>query len=226
MKARFKRCLRLLIKPRYPKELLPTPIHKLIIGDFSSRCIIRYFEEISNTPILNEAGEIDLKYISSPREHIIDLSTALLGNFKPEHFKYQITKEGAPNFLGDWPGDIGVKIPKFPAEFIILEEYKNWGIEVQDIDGKTMSFTTGVGATLTEHIIECLVVHTPTLSNYWHFSVRWLLDGVDVFVLREKGSIPKNQISKLSREVRKFMKDHIKLVIPKASKLKKEEYLR
>lgn len=176
--------------------------------------------------VINGTGEIDVKYIADPKENIIDLSTSLLGIFKTRHFKYKITRVGqSRGFLCDWDFESFCPSPKYPIDFEIMKGYNCWSLAISEIDNQSLTFTTGAGKTFKEHTVVCKIKHTPTFSNFWHFSVRWFMDGTDVFELSRSGAISNNHISKLSRQVRLFLKEFISLSVPNTKSLEKNLYV-
>jgi hypothetical protein len=154
----------------YPELILPNPACKIIDGDLSEYFLIRYVDNVSGTlpePILEE-------HICTPRDKIEDLSTSLLGIFVTEYIHLTFTKESFPIFMQYCAPDYSASIPVFEKDFYSKKDRTCWYIQIGQIHGKDFPYKSGEN----DLVAVCNVIHTPMIWNYWHFSVRWSVDGI------------------------------------------------
>lgn len=129
-------------------------------------------------------NEVKADYIVTNTDHLRDFSTNLLSVFEEEDSKIWINKAQtrADYFLDLWVQGNTVKEPCAPLDFKVNQESYYFYLAIADIHGKSISYSfenkPGFNGL-------CKVIHTPTNSNFWHFSVRWLNHkGEDVHELK------------------------------------------
>ncbi|NDV16776.1 hypothetical protein GO009_12135 [Muricauda sp. TY007] len=229
MRVFIKRTLYQCFRKKYPNKLLPKPNFKFIdnIDELLQSHFIRYFPVNGKIPIVDGQDKIDIKLISSPREQIIDLSTSLLGIFTSKDFIFRINRNGIQKgFIEYWDFESTPQTPKYKEDFNHKFNYGCWSLNPIDVENKSFTFQLNhPGQKSTTHQVTCNLIHTPTFSNYWHFSVRWFLDDEDVYELSKNGEISKGQVSRLSKIARLFLKEYVSLEIPKTRAINKSLYL-
>ncbi|MGI4805922.1 MAG: hypothetical protein ACRYFL_14240 [Janthinobacterium lividum] len=159
----------------YPLILLPKEHYKKIECDVSDFYLIRHFDIDPDVQVINELGHLSDEYICKSPEHIKDLSTSLFGHFLPSHTKIKLTKKGASEYEECCPNFQGVPL-KFNDDYVNDELRRYWLISLSvlksmniDIihDGKKIQANS-------------YIVHTPMKWNFWHYSIRWLVDGQEL----------------------------------------------
>lgn len=207
---------------------MPKINYKLIESDLSDRYLIRRFNDLETIPVTDNLGGISLVYICDPTSQIIDLSTNLLGIFKKNHFCYLITKNGQISGLTEyWDLISKTRRPHFPVEFEINNNYNCWSLPIKKLSGLTVPFFTGLGSKdEKKYEVECKVIHTPTRSNFWHFSLRWFLDGEDVNTLIANNQLKSKSaiVRWLSHAAKAKIKELVELDVPKAETIPKKYY--
>ncbi len=157
----------------YPIEILPQTGYKLIVCNLLPFHLTRY----TNTKdIIDETGLISSASIVSPKEGIMDLSLSLLGVFKYEHNLITLTYDGKLDYNHMCAPDLTVKIPEETKHYIINHDRSWWSLSIQ---------------LLMEQEYDCLykdkkikfipiIIHTPMMWNYWHFSLTWEFSNFDI----------------------------------------------
>jgi hypothetical protein len=157
----------------YPIEILPNPSYKLIGCDLTNHYLIRYTDTRSRSELVESStGFVKTKYIGSPRTKLIDLSTSILGVYKFEHTEIYFTDESNDRFTEYCEPDIEPVKPLYNEDFLLNTNRGHWLINIGEIHNTSVDYTIGEHS----HQAVCKIVHTPTRGNFWHFSVRWLLE--------------------------------------------------
>jgi hypothetical protein len=154
---------------KYPTILLPKRNFKIIDEDLSDRFLLRKVQEslMPKDPDAIPPGEaIGLNTASD----CFDYSTNLLGQYNIEHNKIAIIGERKKYFRTYWvSGDVDE--PIFEQDFNDNDEISCIYLPINLIHGKIKHpFNRKSGG--TQEIAEAVVMHTPTNSNFWHFSIR------------------------------------------------------
>ncbi len=185
----------------YPNELLPQSNYKLI--DFGSTdckferlVLCRQTKDSDFTDIDSDGLEIiKLDYISIETDHLRDFSTNLFGVFNENHFGIEWIKNDAKNdrMFDHWNKENEIILPKFNFHFVINQNKKAFYLKLRDFQNKIIPNDQ-------DDEILSKVIHTPCNSNFWHFSIRWLINGIDSSELpkskrRSVLSIARTQIS-------------------------------
>jgi hypothetical protein len=154
----------------YPAEILPNSTRKFIDCDLSDHFIIRHVD-IEETENLTdpETGVLYKKYICRQSDHIYDLSSSLLGIYKPEHIHVSFTEEAGKIFHTYCAPDEDVQVPIYQEEFFLNSNRKFWCAAIDKLHNREFIYNSGT----EQFIATCIVKHTPTRGNYWHFSLRW-----------------------------------------------------
>jgi hypothetical protein len=107
--------------------------------------------------------------------HFRDYSTNLLGIFQHEDSYWEYNKCKRKRILtSEWnPGEKGIK-PKVPKEVIYNQNKGYFFLKIKLCNAVQVPL---INPNYKELI--CNVIHTPSKSNFWHFSIRWQIDGKD-----------------------------------------------
>ncbi len=211
----------------YPTEILPNIKRKLISCDVRSYFLIRSTPTSIEQELINETtGEIKQSSICSPTEHIIDLSTSLLGVFKLDHNKIELTKESKKKFGAYCAPDCVVEAPIHKIDFYIEEKKGFWTILIEKILNESVSYTFGERPDEIFTAI-CSIVHTPTYWNFWHYSIKWYLNEHSCFLDDIQDDKLKKKITKrLSGEARAMIAKFAKIIEPNIQELLADCYMK
>ncbi len=182
---------------KYPIEIIPKRSYKIINCNLNGFYLARTFEPNDSLGIIDKStGFINIIYIANPTHRIVDMSTNLLGHFKPEYNKIKIKDS---KFLKAWIPNDKVVIPQFMDDFLINEDILFWILQVNDNLVTKIPIDGQVNMDLC-----CKIVHTPNLSNFWHFSINWSFPSDNIEYLNVKDT--KNS---LGRRIANAAKSHI-----------------
>lgn len=211
----------------YPIEILPSINKKIISCDISSHFLIRSTPTNTITKLRDEiTGEVSQQAICSPRENIIDLSTSLLGVFDFSHNLLELTPEGRSKYSHYCDPDINVTAPIYNLDFQINSAKGFFVILIEKIAKISVCYTIGEYPIIKSNAI-CSVVHTPTLWNYWHYSIKWFLQDYNCYLDAIKDEKLKRKIAKrLSGEARALIARFASVNQPNYQELSKSCYLK
>jgi len=185
----------------YPRELLPQNNYQKINFtnddcEYEKLLLCRITEDsdyIQNG--LDGKEIINTKYISVETDHLRDFSTNLFGVFNENHFGIEWLKINAKTdgMFEKWERNNHVVNPIFGKHFDINPKKSAFFLKL--IDFHNMNIPND-----QNNQIISKVIHTPCNSNFWHFSIRWLIDDIDSSELskskrRSVLSIARTQIS-------------------------------
>jgi hypothetical protein len=104
------------------------------------------------------------------------LFAPVLGGHFDRFFHLKIIGENEKYFLADWEEGASVRVPTINEDFctdptrgfffFCIGDLQN--VQLRQYEDKT------------EVIPICSIIHTPVNCNFWHFSIRWFHDGVDL----------------------------------------------
>jgi hypothetical protein len=152
----------------FPAKILPKSYYKIIQNIPSSAFLIRSSRDKNIVDSLT--GFISHKAIGEPSStHIPDLSTSLFGPFKEEHSKIRILNKSLGCYIK--PPFNNIDIPVMGEDFDFGFLFGYWFVEIEKIHNKKIIF---IKDNIKYEAI-CIVNHTPTLWNFWHYSVNWYL---------------------------------------------------
>jgi hypothetical protein len=158
----------------YPDTLLPKKEYKFIDCDITEEFLIRYVDRSNvNDSILDESGKLAVSRICSPKDHINDLSTCLLGWYKTEHTKIEFTQSGKALFNPYCSPDEEGPTPTYPDHFDLNQARTYWGIKIASLS----NITPSIKLEDVSYKVSCFAKHTPTRGNFWHFSILWNVEG-------------------------------------------------
>ena len=167
----------------YPHRLIPKSNFELLDGNTRhGNLFIRHFRCPADKTLKElfepHGGLIDPKCVADPRDHIIDYSVNLHGEFMPEDVRFKIT-QNKEIYEAPWePGRDGV----LPVVWDYSEENnrKPLFFRVDDI--------YSLNEQLENDRTELLMEHKPLNANYWHFTLNWLCEG-ELLLKKKKKSL-------------------------------------
>jgi hypothetical protein len=167
----------------YPQEILPNTNFKFIDCSLSDYYLIRTINT-NNQELFwdKETNSLVIKYVCSPEERIDDLSMSLLGIYNIGHIYIDLTKEGKIKYGEYCEPDEIVDSPEFEIDFINNTDKHFWCAPINKLDNTPFDYTRGKDPFKAT----CIVKHTPTKWNFWHFSLRWITDLGPLEDLEEK----------------------------------------
>lgn len=155
----------------YPEQLLPQLIFKKITTDLSEYFICR---KVFDKTLLQEQLPIVAEELLGivKASDCFDYSTNLPGVFELEHNKIDLIGERKANFRAYWNEESKVEIPVFEKDFVINEDVGWFFLQIDKINKIAIPFNRKTENTSKE-VATAVVIHTPTNSNFWHFSIKW-----------------------------------------------------
>lgn len=154
----------------YPERLIPIPIFKRIEADLDGHFICRTFQKNDwqiNDEILNES-----------LSEFFDYSTNLLGHFQFEDNFISLIGENKPYFRSYWDFTERVEIPVYKMDFDFYDDKGVFFLNISNIHRK-LSIPFNVKGQNPNDKATAYIIHTPTRSNFWHFSIRWFKENGD-----------------------------------------------
>jgi hypothetical protein len=174
----------------YPNHLLPQANYCYINQDLSDKYLVRHTN--SKDFIDVQTNKLLAKHLCSPAERLEDLSTNLLSDFSIQDIQIElINEDGNKDYFQEYWNE-GIVIDKLPIhekDFKLNENRGYFFLPINQINGKPQPYTV---SGIDGFFATCKVVHTPTNTNFWHFSLRWFdKEGRD---LREVSRNLKNRL--------------------------------
>ncbi len=174
----------------YPKKLLPKSIFtKLDFDNFINEPEFDNFYLLRTTDdkdFLDPFGKLSSKYVALQRDHIRDYSTNICNSYFTAadiFLKYNKAKSDRSEIMNDW-GYCSIK----------KELYKDMCKYFDYVDDRgyfILSLKAFHNVIIDEKSnLRARVIHTPVNSNFWHCSIRWYLNDVDILTLSEKERRP------------------------------------
>ncbi|MBK7302893.1 MAG: hypothetical protein IPI90_06495 [Saprospiraceae bacterium] len=156
----------------YPEILLPGENKCIFCCSLDEYHLIRFSPpDVKLTD--DVSGHLTDKAIGEPSStHMPDLSTSLFGIYDTEHTKIEILKTELTEYCEP---NYQATIPIYSNDFIFDTNRGFWFIRIGEINGKKIECTHR-GETIEAF---CIIEHTPTKCNFWHFSVRWYITGLN-----------------------------------------------
>lgn len=165
---------------KYPKRLLPRKNYRIISCEkeiLDKNILIRHTEEeniyLAGTNALNP--EVIGKF---PCEQMGDLSNNLLGIFREEDVCFSIVGQNKQIFTGVWKEGDKVIVPQYKRDFEVTTGRKNLFLKMKEVCECEIPYEDSKGSKET---LRFQIEHTPSVSNFWHFSICVILaDGKKV----------------------------------------------
>ncbi len=191
----------------YPDRLLPKP-HFLpldvdALPEIQQLYLVRHLDSKDIFQKISEGSEplqnIDDTKIQFRSDHLKDLSTNLLSVFLLEDVCWKILGGGT----SAWQEGTEVTPPIYPEDFDYTNERGFFLIKIEDIHNKEIPQDND------NITIKFKVLHTPTICNFWHFSIR-LFDNEGEITERFVGK----KLQKLQKIAKKQLIEIIQCVNP------------
>lgn len=161
---------------KYPNRLLPKPHYKQISWNESLRnhYLIHYTE---TTDLIDpKTSKLRLAFVVKRTDHLRDYSNNLLGVFLADDIFWALQDcQDKESLIAAWDVGSNVRTPIVPDEYKYDKSKGCFFLSIGDCHEEVIQFEDN---TYTQPV--CKVLHTPTNSNFWHFSLRWFFDGQDL----------------------------------------------
>ena len=172
----------------YPEPLLPKANYRFFQFDNlqSNLYLVHYTDSKDNR---DENGDLKAECVALQMDHLRDYSNNLLGEFEPEDCRLNLIKTG-PRYeeLYDlWQEGNDVVAPVYEIDFGLSINRGWFFLKVEDFH----KIEFGVLSNEIKELPICKVLHTPTNSNFWHCSLRWIHENTDTSTVRGKKYILK-----------------------------------
>ena len=198
----------------YPQHLLPKATYSFIQWrkELGEHCLLRATTE--RDVIDPSTHQVRLRFVlgdGQSRDVLKDYSTNLAGVFTTEDAAIQITKnDRKAYFIGAWTIGESVDIPE-QVDFFQNEPYGYFFYPIDKIADFPYPIRVQTKPMFTQ--ARCYVCHTPTRSNFWHFSVRWKVGLDDI-----EQALTKNERRDRLEFVRSFLVNNAVSVAPAPNK--------
>jgi hypothetical protein len=204
----------------FPIEILPKESYKIIDCDLSKHYLVRFTNTNDASDLINpETGLVKHEHICSPRDHVVDLSTNLLGVFELSFIQIRLTEEGRGEYNFYCAPNEEVDTPLFERDFVIDSNRLFWVLQIGKVHNTLVDYTKSN----LPFKAKCIVIHTPMKWNYWHFSIRWK---TEEGFWNELGQKEREKLGKrLAHEARVHLTMFARVEEPNYYELEKECYL-
>jgi hypothetical protein len=133
--------------------------------------LVRHTENQDNR---DEFGNLHSGSVAFQTDHLHDYSTNLLGVFQCKDLKWKWLK--GTSCIELWNLKDEAIMPVLEQDVTIVEGRGTFYLKINELHKQLFDLPAPIGDT---EKLECLVLHTPTKSNFWHFSLRWIVKGED-----------------------------------------------
>ena len=156
----------------YPEQLLPRLSFKEITADLSGYFLCRKVldKTLLNEPLPPLLSE-ELLGIETAND-CFDYSTNLPGIFEPHYNLIEFIGNHKAYFRRYWDWITETVVPVFEEDFSINENIAWFFLQVDKINGLAIPFNRKADNSPNE-VATAVIAHTPTNSNFWHFSIKW-----------------------------------------------------
>jgi hypothetical protein len=165
---------------QYPDRLIPLGHFKPIDTDLSGFFLCRM---VASNELLTKVNDVfPLETLCANDKELFDYSTNLPGHFLLEDNKIRLIGENKKYFYEYWDFSECVNLPIFQQDFDIDQNRTHFFLPISRIH-KRICIPCPTPPKKDGETLTAVVIHTPTRSNFWHFSIRWLdnNDNVDVY---------------------------------------------
>lgn len=200
----------------YPIKLLPKTNYKSITTGLEEKCLLRHFVVNNEQGAVDDLGLLkDYVIASGGERQLPDLSTSLFGIFTDSDIVFNVVNPSLNEYCEP---NHNSTTPIFEEDFIIAENRSYWSILVDKIDNQPVEYD-GIDFKAT-----CYINHTPTKSNFWHFSIMWFINNENKYWDATDTTISTSTKRKLKKETRDFIKLFAKQEILSHSIIEEEHY--
>lgn len=163
----------------YPEHLLPKPDYRIIRWRDDLR---RYYllRTVPSPEVIDpDLGKVRARWFDEiSREQFKDYSTNLLSIFTTKDAAIQWIKNERKAYLtGYWMENETVN-PPTQDDFIFLQQFGYFFFLIDAIQDFPQPVAVPRLPAYTQ--TRCYILHTPTRSNFWHFSVKWKVEQEDI----------------------------------------------
>jgi len=174
---------------------LPLQHYRIIknIDPLKDRYLIHFTDTKDNR---DEDGDLKVEcVVREVTEHLKDYSNNLIGVFQVDDIYWELTRVPKRDYyLSPWVEGELVDTPQVPDEAIRNEDRGYFFLNIGRLHNTVVKFENAdIESTV------CTVIHTPTKSNFWHFSIRWTFNGVE--------------IDRWTNSIKRLMKAHAKTFV-------------
>lgn len=155
---------------QYPHILLPRTHFKRIEEDLSEHYLCR------TTPtrnFLNAAGLIKDEELFRDELDFLDYSTNHLGQFQIDFNFLSLCGDNKRYFRSYWNFSDSVNCPEYLRDFEVDNSKGVFFFKIGEIHRK-IQFPLIKNSKGKNDTFTAIVKHTPTNSNFWHFSIAWI----------------------------------------------------
>lgn len=187
----------------YPEKLIPKPCYR-IVDDESLMAVkglwlVRHVEPGEKEMFVGNTQTLNPDCIEIVSNHLRDLSNNLLGVFEASDVCWGIAKPHIATYTRNWNGEELCGAP-LPGHYFRDDRRGCYFIPVDPLLKErinVLNVSTGITETYRFKIL-----HTPTVCNYWHVSIRvYNIQGAEV------SGMPVGD--KRKRRIWKAMKDYL-----------------
>jgi hypothetical protein len=162
------------MEDQYPERLLPRPIYRKIDFESAERNALFLVRHTDDADLLSENGQLKSEHVAYQTDHLRDYSTNLLGEFHRDDVHWQWPKYS--EYLREWEEGTSVPVPTYPDQVSLNKDRGVFFLRISEFHNRKFTVETPKG----QLTATCQVVHTPTRGNFWHCSLRWIVNGQDV----------------------------------------------
>lgn len=156
---------------KYPQSLLPQPIFKEIKEDLGEYFICRKVSRILLQDLNVGLPEEKLLGMDTESE-CFDYSTNLPGVFELWHNTIELIGANKKYFRSYWDWVSTAPAPEFEEDFEFNKDVSWFFIRIGAIEKISIPFNKNPNKQ-ADNVLFGVVAHTPTNSNFWHFSIKW-----------------------------------------------------
>ncbi len=190
----------------YPAELLPKRNYKIIQASLNGYALIRRSDkgEIFDP----STGKIKNEYIvplNFLNRHFLNWSCNLYGPFQVDYFKFKITEK---SFNEYWTEGEEISAPLIDRDFSIDNEFSYYFLHIgQILENLKIPYDRDYGGRIEkDQIAVPILVHCPTLCNFWHFEIRWKNDEGEIINPKKKSKWVKSIYNSIKNAIRQYCK--------------------
>jgi hypothetical protein len=161
----------------YPEHLIPSPIFKRIETNLDGYFISRTFP--SKNSLHGTDYLIDEAVLLEDPLELFDYSTNLIGHFQLDDNYLQLIGDHKTYFRAYWDFIEEVQTPKYLVDFEVDNNKGIFFLNISQLHQKIVIPFNIKGSLQSDHAT-ANVIHTPTRSNFWHFSIIWKKDSGEI----------------------------------------------
>ena len=186
----------------YPLKLIPDcgcrVVDRESLMSHNGLWLVRHVDSRDREMFIGNSNMVAPECINIVSNHLRDLSNNLLGVFEADDVCWGIAKEYADRYTRGWDGEEHCSVPE-PGHYFRDDDRGKYYIEVDALLDGCVAMENADGQQKEYHFE---ILHTPTVSNYWHVSIRvYNEDNLEVSCM----AVSKGQL----KRIWKTMKDYL-----------------